>query len=175
MKKMIASIIIILVCVVTAAVVVNRYFYSWTGLLLSQINFCSYKSVSTGGYNGYPVPMSFRFDTQFIAQEMSRNNSYVVSNRYNGDGALVSRNFDGVVYIMYFESHGVNAEGMKLDTGLFRDNLPPGVGGEKCTTPSYSLEKKVFAMINDLPLSESQRDELKQHVWVVPTSTMKLF
>lgn len=157
--------------------VINRYYYSWTGLVLNKVGLCEYKSVSVFGHNGYPKPMSFRFDTQFIAGEMSKNSNYQVNNRYNGNGTVVSRNFDGVIYKLYFENRGGSFEGFNLGTGI--DDDPrfdyPAPGGEKCTVPSYTLKKNVLTMIGDLPLTDEQKDELRKSVWVIPVINLNLF
>jgi hypothetical protein len=174
--KTLFSIFVVSISIIVILFVVNRYFYSWTGLLFSKIDFCDYKSVSVLGNNGYPKPMSFRFEPQIIAQEMSKNSNYQVNNRYNGNGAVISRNFNGVIYKLYFENRGGSFEGFNLGTGIDDPRYDfPATGGEKCTAPSYLLRKNVFTMIDDLPLTPEQKEELKENVWVVPVSTLKLF
>ena len=173
---MLSLVLLGLVLIIAILFVVNRYIYSWTGLISSKVDLCRYKSVSVLGENGYPKQMSFRFETQYIAGEMSKNDKYMANNNYNGGGAVVSRNFDGVIYELYFQNRGENYEGFNLGTSLDDPKYTfPAVGGEKCTTPSYFLKKNVFIMINDLPLTIEQKEELKKNVWVVHVSTLKLF
>jgi hypothetical protein len=40
------------------------------------------------------------------------------------------------------------------------------VGGERCSTPIYLIERKVYQMIDDLPLNDEQKSELRQYVAV---------
>ncbi|HQU82324.1 MAG TPA: hypothetical protein PKY59_04325 [Pyrinomonadaceae bacterium] len=162
------SILSFLVLVFAVLFVINRYVYSWMGLMLSKIDFCEHKSVSVLGDNGYPVPTSFRFDTQYIAREMSKNENYAVNDRYNGGGTVVSRNYDGVIYNLYFNNQENGNGRFKLGTGIYYPQYKFGsYGGEKCTTPSYALKRNVFTIIEDLPLTNEQKNELKQHVHVV--------
>lgn len=155
---------------------VNRYFYSWTGLISSKIGLCRHKTVSVLGDNGYPKRMSFRFEPQSIAREMAKNKNYKVNGNYNGGGAVVSRNFDGVIYKLYFENRGGSFEGFNLGTSLDDPRFDfPTFGGEKCTMPSNTLRKNVFVMIDDLPLTQEQKNELKDSVWIVPEINLNLF
>lgn len=174
--QILLSLLLVLILTIVILFLINRHFYSWTGLILSKIDFCNYKSVSVLGDNGYPKPMSFRFEPQYIAQEMSKNENYEVNNNYNGGGAIVSRNFNEVIYQLYFQNRGGSFEGLNLGTRLGDPKYSfLSVGGEKCTTPSYLLKKNVFIMIDDLPLTREQKEELKESVWVVPVSTLRLF
>lgn len=174
--KILLSLFVGLISIIIILFVINHYFYSWWGLLLNKIDFCNYKSVSVLGDNSYPKPMSFRFEPQHIALEMSKNQNYEVNNNYNGKGAVVSRNFNEVIYKLYFQNRGGSFEGFKIDTASDdpRYNFP-APGGEKCTTPSYLLTENVSIMIDDLPLTPEQKEELKESVWVVSVSNLKLF
>lgn len=175
-KKILVSVSAVIMSLLIAAWGLNRYYYSWTGLLLSKIDLCDYKSVSVMGNNGYPKQMSFRLDPQFIAQEMSKHENYKVNARYNGDGAVVMRNFDGVIYKLFFQARGGSFLSFDLGTGLNDPRYEwPVTGGERCATPSYVLRKNAFKMIDDLPMTVEQKDELKGSVWVIPTSTLKSF
>lgn len=168
--------IITLISIAVILFVTNRYFYSWAGLISNKVGFCEYKTVSVPGHNGYPKQMSFRFDPQIIAREMSKNKNYQVNDHYNGNGALISRNFDGVIYKLYFENRGGSFEGFNLGTGIDDPGYDfPAVGGEKCTTPSSLLKKNTFTVIDDLPLTDQQKNELKKNVWVVSMIELNLF
>jgi hypothetical protein len=143
---------------------INGYLFSWFGFVLSAAQLCEYKSVSVMGDNGYPVPLSFRVDPQYIAQEMSKKENYQVNNRYSGGGAKISRNFDGVNYEIFFQT----GKEFNLGTSLPSPRFPYIVGGAKCYTPSYILRDNIFIMIDDLPVTDDQKNEMKNHVWVIP-------
>ncbi len=102
--------------------------------------------------------------------------TYEVTDHFNGDGIIVSRSFGVVKYNIVFENHD-GASGFNLNTYNFKGY--PGRGtvawGEKCTTPSYLIKRKVNRIIEDLPLDAQQKAELKEYVVVTNTINGRLF
>ena len=154
--------------------IINRYVFSWTGLISSQLGLCEYRSIMVPTFNGYNKKLSQWYDIQRIASVMRMNHSYEVGT-HNGSGIVVSRTFDGVKYNIIFDENGGVSE-FNLNTYDFR-GYPGGMvtGGERCTTPSYVIESKVNRMIDDLPLRDSQRSELKQYVVATNAARGKIF
>jgi hypothetical protein len=173
-RKVLISILGGLVTSVLLLFIINRYVFSWTGLISSQLGLCEYRSVMVPTFNGYNKKLSQWYDIQGIASVMRKNHSYEVG-IHNGSGIVVSRTFDGVKYnIIFDENSGVSE--FNLNTYNFR-GYPDGMvtDGERCTTPSYVIESKVNRMIYDLPLSDSQRSELKQYVIATNAGRGKIF
>ena len=173
-RKVLITILVGFVTSVLLLFIINRYVFSWTGLIASQIGLCEYRSVMVPTFNGYNKKLSQRYDIPGIAAAMRMNHSYEVGTQ-NGTGIVVSRIFDGVKYNIIFEEYGGVSE-FNLNTYNF-GGYPSGMvtDGERCTTPSYVIESKVNRMIDDLPLSASQRSELKQYVIATDAGRGKLF
>ena len=126
--------------------VINRMVFSWTGLVFGRLGLCEYKSIGVSALNSQNQKLSQSYDPAQIASTLSANRNYTVNLTASGTAVHISRTFNGVPYNMLIDNR----------------------------TPSYALERNVYAMIDDLPLSNLQRDELKQQVKVSKMSTGKL-
>lgn len=173
-RKVLITILAGLVTSLLLLLIINRYVFSWTGLISSQLGLCEYRSVMVPTFNGYNQKLSQRYDIPGIASVMRMNHSYEVGT-HNGSGIVVSRTFDGVKYNIIFDENGGVSE-FNLNTYDFR-GYPSGMatGGERCTTPSYVIERKVNRMIDDLPLSDSQKSELNRYVIATNAVRGKIF
>jgi hypothetical protein len=135
---------------------------------------CECKSVSVSVENAAPRDLSFDLNAQQIALQMRKNKNYTV-NYFSGDlNARISRDFGNVRYefrIEHYRNAIISREyiGFNIDTELIvKDaSFPIRSRGERCITPNYILKENVFTMINDLPLTEQQKNEMKQHVRVM--------
>jgi hypothetical protein len=137
---------------------------------------CEYKSLYVPTENGESKQLSQSYDLRQIATAMRLNSDYEVNDRASGGiGLILSRTFNGVKYNIFFDVHGGVYE-FSLNTYNF-DGYPNGSvsGGEKCTTPNYVMKRKVYRMIDDLPLQPQQKAELKQYVRVRPIINARLF
>ena len=155
-------------------IVINRFVFSWTGLIFGRLGLCEYKSIGVPTSNGYNKKLSQSYNIPQIASAMRMNRNYEVNDHYNGNGLVVSRTFNGVKYNIIFENNNGVSE-FNLNTYNF-DGYPSGLvtGGERCTTPSYVAERNVYRIIDDLPLNDLQKSELKQYVSVENTVNGKL-
>lgn len=157
----------ILVTAIIIAVLINYYHFSWTGYLFNKAGLCAYKTVTTPAKNGFPQKLSYDFDPQYIAREMHKNPNYQVSNFYNNRGAVVTRRFGNINYQISFQNSRGSYEGFNLNTSTDDEKYSfPSVSGENCTIPSYKIKENVFTMIDDLPLTDSQKAEMKEYVSV---------
>lgn len=156
----------LVVCVVIA-VLVDRYHYSWTGFLFNKAGLCEYKSVTIPVKNGFPQKTGFDFDPHYIAKEMLKNPNYEVNSYYKNRGVIVSRKFGNISYQISFQNSRGSYEGFNLNTSSDIEEYSfPSVSGENCATLNHILKENVFIMIDDLPLSDSQKDEMKKYVTV---------
>ena len=154
---------------------VNRYVFSWTGLIMKGAGLCAYRSVGVPPANAHAQALQQKYDLRQIAAVMRTNPNYEVNDRASGGtGLVVSRRFNGVKYNIDFEVHK-DAYEFTLNTFDFGGYPSGSVSeGEKCTTPSYWIEQKVYRMIDDLPLNSSQRAELKANVIVQDITNLKI-
>jgi len=174
-RKMLKITLLGIMVSVVLLIIINRYVFSWTGLISSAVGLCKYKSVAVPAENGYPVKLSQAYDIPQIASVMRTNRNYEINEHYNGNGLAVSRMFNGVKYnVLLYENHNGVTE-FNLNTYNFAGYSSGLVtDGERCTTPSYALERNVQRIIDDLPLSDLQKSELKQNIRVQTTIDLKL-
>ena len=156
--------------VVTAVIIVvliNYYHFSWTGYFFNKAGLCSYKTLTTATEDGFPQKLSYDFDPQHMAQEMQKNRNYEVTAFYNNRGTIVARRFGDINYQISFQNSRGSYEGFNLNTAANDEkNSFPSVSGENCATPSAKIKENVFVMIDDLPLTEEQKAEMKEYVSV---------
>lgn len=157
----------VLVAGIVIAVSIDYYQYSWTGFLFNKVGLCEYKSVTVPVKNSFPQKLSYNFDLQYTAQEMLRNPNYEVKSYFKNRGLVVTRSFGEINYQISFQNSRGSYEGFNLNTSTGNEKYSfPSVSGENCTTPSYRLKDNVNKMIEDLPLTDSQKDEMKKYVRV---------
>ena len=167
-------ILIGLVVAVVCLILINRFVVSWTGLLESGVGLCRYKSIGVPTLNGHHKKLSQSYDIARIASALAPSRDYEVRYQPDANRVIVSRIFNGVKYNIQLENPGGGSE-FNLNTYNFEGYPNGGVaGGEKCTTPGYRIEKKIYGMIDDLPLNPSQKAELKESVRIVSVTDLKL-
>ncbi|HEX8287057.1 MAG TPA: hypothetical protein VF556_03630 [Pyrinomonadaceae bacterium] len=165
--RFILNIFGMLTTAVVIAVLIDCYHFSWTGFLFNKAGLCEYKTISTPVKDGFPQKLTYDFDPQYIAKEMLKNPNYEVSGYYNNRGAVVTRKFGDISYQISFQNSRGSYEGFNLNTSKNNEKYSfPSVSGENCAVPNHKLKQNVFLMIDDLPLTDSQKDEMKKYVSV---------
>lgn len=165
--RIILNSLAVLIASIIIAISIDYYNYSWTGFLLNKAGLCEYKTVTVPVKNSFPQKLSYDFDLQYIAKEMLTNPNYEVKSYFNNRGVVVSRRFGEINYQISFQNSRGNYEGFNLNTSIDDEKYSfPSVTGENCTTPSYKLKDNVNKMIEDLPLTDSQKEEMKKYVRV---------
>lgn len=174
LRKMIIYSLLVLTAFVGALIIIEQFFYSLTGFAMQQTNLCRHKTVCVRGENSAPQPLSFPIDPHFLAAEMRKVPGYEVNDR-NGVSVMISRRFGEVKYNIVLgnrDGYGL----MNLNTfdsaGYSAGSV---VGGETCTTPGRFLKKNVYNMIDDLPITTGQKDEMKGYVAVTVQINFSLF
>ncbi|MEJ7699531.1 MAG: hypothetical protein WKF71_07795 [Pyrinomonadaceae bacterium] len=80
---------------------------------------------------------------------------------------IVNRRFGEMNYQISFQNSRGSYEGFNLNTAIDDEKYSfPSVAGENCTIPSYRLKDNLNKMIEDLPLTDSQKEEMKKYVRV---------
>jgi hypothetical protein len=156
-----------LVVFVVIALMINYYHYSWTGYLFGKAGLCDYKTAALPVKNGFPQKLSFDVDPQLIAAEMLKNPAYEVESYFRNRGTVVTRKFGDVNYQISFQNSQGSYEGFNLNTSNDAEKHSfPTITGESCTTPDYRIRENVFTMIDDLPVADFQKEEMKEYVRV---------
>jgi hypothetical protein len=166
---------VIALAVLLVLLIINRFIFSWGGLLLSGASLCKYKTISVPTNNGRNQPLAQTYDLHEIARVMKTRDGYEVNDHASGGlGLVISRTFDAVKYNITFEQRG-DSYGLNLSTYNFA-GYPNGSvdGGERCTAPASRLEKRIFQVIDDMPLNSTQREELKDNVRVINVGNLRL-
>lgn len=154
-----------LLTAIIIAVLINYYHFSWTGYLSNKAGLCNFKTVTVPVKNNFPQKLSYDFDPQFIAEAMAKNPDYEVNAYFHNRGTVVTRKFGNINYQISFQNSRGSYEGFNLNTSTDVEKYSfPTTVGEKCVTPSYKLKENVFFMIDDLPLTTSQKNEMKEYV-----------
>lgn len=155
-------------------ILVERYLFSWTGFLSNKIGLCDYKTVRVLAENGGYQKMSFDFDNQYIASEMRKKTDYQVE-ELDSDYLIVLKKIGNVSYEVWFANADGFDEGFKLKTSVEEKQFPESTGGESYITPNRVLKRKISTIIDDLPLIEDQKNEMKEYIRVSYCSGGKLW
>jgi hypothetical protein len=167
---MLRTILIGLIAAPLALLIVNHFVYGWAGLIL-----CDCKSISVPTNNAARKKLSQSYDIAQMALVLRQNPDYEVNYQPHARRLIVSRTFDGVKYNIWFEIDrevsklylSTNAYGYRRGDFLW--------GGEKCTTPSFWIKRRAYRMIEDFPLNDLQKAEIKQNVRVTREIRRGLF
>jgi hypothetical protein len=119
--------------------------------------------------------LSFYYPPRQLVEAVRTKRDYEVFTHPDGE-VRISRTFDGVKYNIRFAG-GSNlafmmADGHPLSFNADTDiekNYPYGrvAVGEQCGTPDHLIESNVSRMIEDLPLDDRQKAELRGYVMVL--------
>lgn len=152
MKKMLIiglGLVIGLSIFVAGSWYINYYVYSWKHLILP----CDQKEPTLLNFNRpYGEDLGEQFDLEEILNKVKKNPNYYDS---IGDkkGIDIIRKFDGYVYEIRLRN---DRETTKYEImGGMRPNTIP------CSTPDYKILMNTYQMIDDLPLTDAQKQKLK--------------
>lgn len=160
--------------VVALLLVVEGFWYSWLGAVQHKVGLCRFKTISSHAPNAGPVKLTFAIDPEAVTAAMENNLDYRVGRLPNTSSFVVSRDFDGVSYNLIFKYLHPAFDGFDLGTSSL-DHRP--AKSLPCSTPVREVQQNVMLMIEDLPLTEDQKKELKTHIIVghsAPTLKMPL-
>jgi hypothetical protein len=128
---------------------------------------CVYKTIGVKGRGGNRKrKLSFFYDLKRLTAAVKPRRDYEVTALPGGDEVRISRTFDGVKYNIIFE--GGDSLSFDLNTGR-NSGGSNGASNrrEKCGTPERRIRSRVYRMIEDLPLDDRQKAELRGYVAVV--------
>lgn len=154
--------LVVLVITGVVALFINYYFYSWT----SFINpfGCSCKEI---GVRYDKKNLDQQYDLEKIYQLVKSDEKYEET-FYNGYLFKVSRTFDNVLYGVAFSSY-------KTSSGNnYKITIANPPQSHTKTTPNALLRKNINQMIDEMPLNNEQKEELKSKVTVGCRQTVQL-
>jgi hypothetical protein len=103
-----------------------------------------------------------RIDLEQIVNDLRKKQDYSVDYRENYD-LLIKRSFGTKEYEIWF----MNREFDTRKTTVFTINAK----GELYYEPDYSIEQRAFMMVDDLPITEIQKNNIKNNIEVRGIST----
>lgn len=172
MLKIILPVIASLILLGIALSLLNYYFYSWTSFV--QPFGCEYKYIHATNKQD---KLEQKYDLRQIASKLRSNPQPKFEVHFSNGSLGVSRKLGNVKYNIGFQKHNSSSgKFTKIDFHNFNFELnnKPSPKGEPLTTPNYHIKSNIFQMINEMPLNDIQKKELKEKVQISCSSEAKL-
>jgi hypothetical protein len=153
---------------ILSAWAVNYYIYSWRGYI--NIHFgifgrCIGKQIGLSNPNNYSSGSTEYLNGKSLGELLDLNKLAVRANS-NYEVSLVEnyslslgRNFNGKKYTIFLRNK-INSETTFRLLGGLSDET------EECTAPDYRILQNAYKMIDDLPLTDAQKQKIKDNVVV---------
>jgi hypothetical protein len=169
MKMLKFALITIVVLIITSIVAfyVNYYHYSWTSFINPFGCSCKKVSVKFAGVDKRNEILTQQYDLQKIYQGTKSNDKYK-SVFFNGHSLGIERKFNDVVYKIHFSST-ISSSGT-----IYSIYFSNGSPYEPKTTPNAYIKNNIEQMIDEMPLTNEQKTELKNKVSVWCQQTVSL-
>jgi hypothetical protein len=81
---------VIALAVLLVLLIINRFIFSWGGLLLSGASLCKYKTISVPTNNGRNLPLAQTYDLHEIARVMKARDGYEFNDQASGGQGWLS-------------------------------------------------------------------------------------
>lgn len=139
---------------------VDYYFYSWTSFV--HPFGCNYKQIRVKS-----VPdkknniLEQNYDLIKIGNLIESDAKYDKT-YYNAGRVFASRKFDDIVYGIRIDYHNFSTENY-FNVEFSNGNNTPQLGK---TTPDYYIKRNINKMIDEMPLNDEQKSEIKNKVTV---------
>jgi hypothetical protein len=168
MKMLKFALITIVVLVITSIVAfyVNYYHYSWTSFINPFGCSCKEIRVKSVGIGIKNAVLAQQYDLVKLGNETKVNPNYGVY--YDLRRFSATRNFGEVKYIIRIDYYPTSM-GNFYEVYYSHDNT-----SEPKTTPSAYIRKNINQMIDEMPLNDEQKIELKSKVTVSCRQTLQL-
>lgn len=158
---------------VGSLLVIDRYYYSWTGVILSKIGFCECKTISQNDNGWGGKKLSFRIDIEKVKAHLSSNPNYELGYRNDkGYYLSLSRTFGSVKYFLVLNNLNYRLENVTAINAHTEVNS--AWLGEDCTIPYRTIEKRLETIIADLPLSNDEKKELLNSISIHSQANFRL-
>ncbi len=174
MLKVILILFVALITLVTLILVINYYFYSLAPYV--QPFGCEYKKI---GVIYESKKLEQKYDLNQIADILQLDPESKFKVVFSGRSLGVSQVLNGVKYNIGFVEYNT-ADGKFIEVDFHNINLEVddarslSRSGEVPTTPNKYIKNNIFQMIDEMPLSEAQKVELKSKVQISCSPKTKL-
>ncbi len=178
MLKIILILIISLILLSVVSIAVNYYLYSWTSFV--RPFGCEHKNIRAI-YQQERLEQDY--DLIQIGNNIKSNPSYKfefpdTGNPFGENWLEISRMFGNVKYKVRFEKHTNSSKKYtKIEFSNLNFDYSQKItfpNGEKPTTPNRYIENNIYQMIDEMPLSDAQKNELKSKVIIACSPTVKI-
>ncbi len=159
--KILLLISIFLAIAFIAALAINYYYYSWTSFI--QPFGCRSKIM---GAKATRFALKQEYDLQAIGEEIQQNPNYRLEGIPNKSYLIVSRLFGDLKYQIRLHRLSLPGE-MELSFPTWSSKT----SGEDPTTPDYEVYSRAYLMIDEMPLNDFQKKELKNSFRVTCSPT----
>ncbi len=148
------------------SLVIDYYFYSWTSYL--RPFGCKYKNIATSESGGN---LENSFDLIQIGQMLSSNPNYSLGHPrlqkpYSSEQLEVTRRFGDVLYKIIFQNTQSGAKVRFNIVSTYVNQPSASAFGEAPSVPDHYIKVNIHQMINEMPLNDVQKEELKRSVTV---------
>jgi len=158
---------------------INRYVFSWLGLFLNIVGLIHYKAIDNIEDSVQGTRLSYLVNLQSLASVITKNSDYQILN--HGHSLLITRKWGKVQYRLFF----TNSDDFSSANSPYRPNYKGYFKvsnqrdhsiyhGEKPFVPVFILRRRIFKMINDLPLTRLQKLEIKRSIRIRWCSSISL-
>jgi hypothetical protein len=149
----------ILTFVILGLLAINYYVYAWIGFAESTIGLCENKQAGLVDLtSSRGIPLNELVDLAKLASETSPNSEYKTDLR--GNYALyLERKFDNKTYKLLLENQTPNEA-----TWFKFSESQQSQSKESCYSPSYWMLNNAYKMIDDLPLTTTQKKKIRDNI-----------
>lgn len=166
MRRKLVLFFLIIAVFGAAAYAVDHFLFSFATCLNPLEG--KFQSITTKGNQG-AFRLNNRYDLERISSQLLADSSYRATLHRNSI-LEVTRKFGAVTYVIRFEngvSGGKNFTDASFSTrGDLRNEPKDPPNGEPCYKPARSIYLNVYEIIDDMPLNDDQRADLKEQVRV---------
>jgi hypothetical protein len=164
MKKILLSILGVILglsILIVGSLLIDNYVYSW------HILRCDGKAPFIKNSSAYPYgkDLDEKLDLESIAKSLHNNSSFEFP-KYNPytDSIVITKRFEGKSYIISFRNNNIH----KPEAITTKYDIGGGMSGDTipCSTPNYRVLMNTHQMIDDLPLTDAQKQKLKDFTGV---------
>lgn len=161
---MIIGLAIVVISIVSLAI--DYYLYSWTSFI--RPFGCESKRITATEPKDL---LNQDYDLAKIWEGLETNSNYRLESWHDERRLFISRTFGNIKYHIHFENYISGGSAKRRVTFLTKN--ADGKLGEDPTTPNYQIFRRVYLMIDEMPLNPYQKDELKRNIRIACSSTMR--
>jgi hypothetical protein len=150
--KILSTLILIFSVLIISAWAINRYIYDLNHYF--YLKKCEGKEIGVNGRNDKNYKLDEPLDLKRITNDLRENPNYQIESGSDDYYLGISRNFDDKHYYIRLTNNTADKITRIMVTSK----------GDLCTEPDYAIELRFDEMVNGLPLTDSQKQNIKNRV-----------